>query len=341
MAVLDKKELFTKILDAIAASGWNVQPLTSLNSNPLQIRISNKDIQGNLVTYVWNITHGGKTRSEDEFRIQITGVQSLSFEENSKTLLLGIANVDGNDVFVAFNPFKHKTFGFSPSIQVNKKTLTSAIQEGVAFQEKSRNPRGSVNEIVVAVAPTHFMEYVTEIYPEYHNEENKDIIEQEADLILKNPLNRKFPSGELDKLPSERKRALVKINKAIRDKNFEIGVYLLYQGKCAICELQAKLTEAAHIIAVEDEGSDEFTNGVLLCKNHHGAYDDGLLAIDENYTTKLNNKYVEWLKKNNLGSGLDKFIADSRIGKKIFLPKESKHNPSKDYLKQNIKSKCM
>ena len=83
MAVLEKKELLTKILDAIAQSNWNVQLLNNINSHPLKVNISMNDEQENLLIYVWNITHGGKTRSEDEFRIQITGVKKLDFIDYS------------------------------------------------------------------------------------------------------------------------------------------------------------------------------------------------------------------------------------------------------------------
>lgn len=341
MAILEKKELLTKILDAIVQSNWNVQPLNNINSHPLKVNISMDDEQENLLIYVWNITHGGKTRSEDEFRIQITGVKKLDFIDNFKTLLLGIANIDGTDVFVAFNPFKHSTFGFSPSIQVNKKALTLAIQEGITFQEKSRSPKGGVSEIVIPFSPTYIIEYITKVYPEYHNEATKEIVEPEADLILKNPLSRGFSIEQLKKLPSERQKALVKLIKAIRDRNFQIGVYSLYEGKCCICGIQANLTEAAHIVAVKHKGTDELTNGFLLCKNHHKAYDMGLLAVDEDYSIKVNKKYVSELKRIKLDNKLDEFIQNSRIGEKIFLPNDTNSNPNKDYLRKNIQLKGM
>lgn len=337
--VLDKKALYGKILDAISASGWNVSIINDLESHPLKLSVSFNNDYYNLLIYVWNITHGGKTRSEDEFRIQITGVKKLDFIEGYKTLLLGIADVDGQDVFVAFNPFKHNVFGASPSIQVNKTALDSALQNGVAFQEKSRSPKGMVNEIVITLSPNQFIQYVSTIYDEYHNSADKEIEKSEAELILKNPLDREIPFSLIEKLPAERKKAISKINRAIRDRIFQMGVYSLYEGRCCICGLQANLTEAAHIIAVKNKGTDEWANGLLLCANHHKAYDKGLLAVDENYIIKLNKKYISELKRIKLDGKLDEFVKDCREGQKITLPKEANFNPSKEYLKKNIQSK--
>ena len=51
--------------------------------------------------------------------------------------------------------------------------------------------------------------------------------------------------------------------------------------KCAVCnvELDAML-EAAHIRGKEDHGSDHSGNGLVLCANHHRAFDKGLFAFE-------------------------------------------------------------
>jgi hypothetical protein len=46
---------------------------------------------------------------------------------------------------------------------------------------------------------------------------------------------------------------------------------------CAIA-LQ-ELLDAAHVKGVAEKGSDDPRNGLILCKNHHAAFDKGLLNI--------------------------------------------------------------
>ena len=40
--------------------------------------------------------------------------------------------------------------------------------------------------------------------------------------------------------------------------------------------------DAAHIIPVEKNGTDNKENGLILCKNHHKAFDDNLFKINPN-----------------------------------------------------------
>ena len=330
--LLKKEELFKSVLEAIKDGGWKVYLLNKLENHPLRIKITNNGNEECVVIYIWNITHGGKTRSPEEFRIQITSVDKLEFEENFKTLLLGRAEIEGQEIFVAFNPKKHSSFGFSPSLQVKKKTLEEAIMHGVAFQEKSRSSSGEINEVVIAFSSDYILEYILDVYPEYHIEAEKEIINTEADVILKNPLDVKISPEELKEIPKERKRVIDKINRAVRDRRFRKNIFVLYKGKCAMCGLQANLTEASHIIPIPEGGTDEATNGVLLCRNHHKAYDSGLIGINKDYTIIQNERYSEELRRIHQDNKLNLFLEESRIGETIFLPDEESYYPKKEYL---------
>jgi hypothetical protein len=49
---------------------------------------------------------------------------------------------------------------------------------------------------------------------------------------------------------------------------------------CAVCPMQVRpLLDAAHIRGVADKGSDDCRNGLILCKNHHSAFDAGLMSF--------------------------------------------------------------
>jgi hypothetical protein len=59
---------------------------------------------------------------------------------------------------------------------------------------------------------------------------------------------------------------------------FEVGKRCGW--RCALCAMQVRpLLDAAHIRGVADKGSDDCRNGLILCKNHHSAFDAGLISF--------------------------------------------------------------
>jgi hypothetical protein len=49
---------------------------------------------------------------------------------------------------------------------------------------------------------------------------------------------------------------------------------------CAVCSMQVRsLLDAAHVRGVAERGSDDCRNGLILCKNHHSAFDAGLISF--------------------------------------------------------------
>ena len=132
---------------------------------------------------------------------------------------------------------------------------------------------------------------------------------------------------------------MITLNKKIRLAKFRKDIFSLYLGRCAVCGIQGRLTEAAHIIPVGEDGSDEIGNGVLLCKNHHRAYDLGLLAIRSDFSIVYSESRLKELEEDKLIEGMDRFIEQSRINQKIFLPEKTEYYPNVEYLKANCASK--
>ena len=70
-----------------------------------------------------------------------------------------------------------------------------------------------------------------------------------------------------------------------RSRAFQKRLYELYNGDCAFCgsafrRLDGKSeAEAAHIVPRGLKGADDARNGLLLCKAHHWAFDNGLIGI--------------------------------------------------------------
>jgi hypothetical protein len=53
-----------------------------------------------------------------------------------------------------------------------------------------------------------------------------------------------------------------------------------YGKQCAVCSIKiGDLLEAAHIVPKAEDGIDEAYNGLVLCANHHRAFDRGLFVI--------------------------------------------------------------
>ena len=137
MAQLTKKALISLAVDAMNASGWNVSILSKTGTHPTRFTMERNEVRYTVRLYIWNLSHGGRTRSQDEFRIQITGVDSFQPEPNGRTVILGWGK--DFDVFAGFDA-QHRfgAFGASPSIQIKSATLRAAADDGVAIQDKGK-----------------------------------------------------------------------------------------------------------------------------------------------------------------------------------------------------------
>jgi hypothetical protein len=70
----------------------------------------------------------------------------------------------------------------------------------------------------------------------------------------------------------------VKVRKG--QQRFKFRVLQRYGPRCAFCGLTViELLDAAHIGPKKEHGSDDPRNGLVLCPNHHRAFDAGLCAV--------------------------------------------------------------
>lgn len=321
------------LLDIFIKSLEHIGSDVSIKSNsiyPVELCITTNYESEKIILYIMNISHGGKTRSENEYRIQISGKPPLETSEEAKTLLIGW--YEELKVFAAFDAEHHKNFGKSPSLQVVKEKLQEGHDKGIAFQIK-RTPKG--DDVVIVFSPMFILNYIDELYQRYHAHSKQSMSQEEESLLKKEPLNAKISKEELDKLSRERRTALIVLNKKLRESKFREIIFRIYNGKCALCNLQLRLTEAAHIIPVNDDGLDEITNGILLCRNHHKAYDSGLLGINKEYKVIINRKAINKLKDAGLGGQADKFVKE--INEKINLPDNPEYYPNRENLEKNCK----
>lgn len=116
----------------------------------------------------------------------------------------------------------------------------------------------------------------------------------------------------------------VGLKKYERDPEFRENIRKAYQSKCAICNYSIRVRdklvglEAAHIKWLMAGGSNETTNGLLLCSMHHILLDMGAYTIDKNYRVEVSEsangeRVKEWLHNFH--------------GKEIYTPFKSKYYP--------------
>jgi putative restriction endonuclease len=336
MPRLAKARLRQVILDALETSGYSIEQAGI--DHPFAVTVRTPIRQDKLLIYAWNVTHGGKNRSDDEYRIQITGVSQIGFKKGRKTLLLGISQMpDSGTVIAAFDAREHKNFGSSPSIQVHRPTLLKAEAEGIASETKEL--AGGHAEIVFAFRSENLGQFIETLDPVYHSSASPL---GATEAIKVNKLDFSKPhldASDLTGVAANRKRALKTVASWVRDQNFRRNVMHVYGYRCAICGLQARLVHGSHIVPVASGGTDETANGLCLCVLHHEAYDRGLLAIDASGRILRNTAMAEALTKAALSGGLDAFFKSARVGQTIYVPTESKYAPRPEFLKKNLAMK--
>jgi len=78
-----------------------------------------------------------------------------------------------------------------------------------------------------------------------------------------------------------------------RSNAFRQVICKLYDHQCAACGLRIRLdnelsfVDAAHLIPFHASHNDHPSNGIALCKNHHWAMDQSLIALNLDDTWKV------------------------------------------------------
>ena len=135
------------------------------------------------------------------------------------------------------------------------------------------------------------------------------------------------------RVPQQRRYAVISTRKALRDANFKARVLTAYSNACAMCGLQLRLLDAAHILpAAHPDSTDETCNGVALCSLHHRAYDRGLVTFDSGYRIHRN----EAMEHEFVTEGLDGGLADfrTRLFPMLEVPPDHADRPAVAYIEQ-------
>lgn len=274
--------------------------------------------------YAWTLTHGGgSARPKNEYRIQITGIQSpLLLNPHGITLLVGYD--PDTSCFAGFDVTKHTSFSTkSPSIQIPITTLHDALQNGLSFVRKGNE------EIAIGIRDDQFLVYALNaslLHREGASSGMPELLQRAVELQTIAP-------EQMERLSEERVRVIQEVNRYSRDSTFRKRVITAYERRCAVTRMQLHLIDAAHILPVGVEGStDETANGLCLSPTYHRAFDRALIFLDEELRMRINPTKEAELIGANMHGGLDEFKL--YLGKRIHLPYEKGLWPRVDYIRQ-------
>lgn len=320
MARLPKEELAT-VERAILDGGWKFLRLSPSAEHPASYSIFRGESSRVVRIYIWNLTPGGQNRPRDEWRIQATGVGRFEAEPSGKTLILGWENERG--VFVGFDLRKHAgPIGYSPSIQLRERALDDAVVNGFAVHNKGND------ELAVAFRPEFLATYIANVERLHECGE----FESEIELLQQLSEQTDVDDTRMHEVVAEPRRyAVVSAKRALREIGFRNRVLVAYGQSCAMCGVQLRLLDAAHILpAAHPESTDSTDNGIALCALHHRAFDRTLVTFDAEFRTHANDAMIERLAAEHRDGGLAAFRRALRPI--LALPPDQRDRPARHFV---------
>lgn len=111
---------------------------------------------------------------------------------------------------------------------------------------------------------------------------------------------------------------------------FRRDVLQAYNDQCAVCGLGIPgLLDAAHIVPDRNEhGIASVINGMALCKNHHAAFDRGLLAVAEDLTIHI----AAPIMNSGPDDAVDRLLRDYDGRKLAVIPHDPAWRPNIEFL---------
>lgn len=321
MARLSKTALLDRVLRSIEEGGRTV--IVEDESHPFVLRVQSGSGFLRVRIYIWNVTHGGgRARAADEYRVQVTGVDEFSNRGVDRALILGWWEEGG--VFAAWDISKHLgAFGASPSLQILEGSLREGAVARVATQQKGND------EIAVAFVPSFLGDYIEE-QPSIHGFAGSPVDLAAFRDVIANPEDSQDAVASGTSEP--RRVVLAHVARKLRDSGFSDRVLRAYGQACAMCGVQLRLIDAAHIVPAATLNDDSTSNGMALCALHHRAFDRALVSIDEKFRVVLNPDRIAALEDENRLAGFPVFRKNLRAI--IALPPATRDRPHPDFIRE-------
>ena len=323
MPAVSTGKIVNAILSAFRESGAAAYYVSdNLQTHPRKFEVELNDRTYSIWVYIWSLTHGGRASLPDEYRIQMTSVESpLPLNPNGYTTILGYH--EEFDMFAGFDVKKHRTFTTgSPSIQIDINAINSAKTDGWSFHTKTND------EIAVGIRPDLLLNYIADARILHKYGTNSQLL----GLLNKAAKSEHLPDKDINKLAKNRQKVVREVSKLSRDAAFRKNVIDAYGSRCAVTKVQLRLLDAAHILPVASkDSSDDVSNGIALSPTIHRAFDNCLIYLDESLVMRVNQDKVDELKVQGLDEGLSKF--SEVLNKKISLPTTTKYHPHVEYVR--------
>ncbi len=324
MARLAKKQLLNVVEGAIREGGWYFLRLSPIGSHPAQYQIYRDGQSHRVRVHIWNLTRGGQNRPEDEWRIQATGVDRFEPEPDGKTLILGWQ--DEREVFAGFDFARHRAdLGISPSIQLREAALHQAVLDGFAPHNKGNG------ELAIAFRPDCLAAYVANLESLHECGRAAEEIEmlsrigQDPDAVDDTEVE--------EKIAESRRYAVLSTKRALRETGFRKRVLTAYGQSCAMCGIQLRLLDGAHILpTAHPDSTDGTDNGVALCALHHRAFDRALVTFDFEFRIHVNESMARELKAAEHAGGLEAF--KDALRPVLTLPPDRRDRPAQRFVEK-------
>ena len=322
MARLPKPQLLARVERAIIEGGWRYLRLPSPGEHPVRYSVFRDEQRIVVRAYIWNLTPGGRNRPLDEWRIQATGVTEFQREASGKTLILGWDDMRG--VFVGFDLRKHQgPIGHSPSIQLREAALDNAAADGFAIHNKGNE------ELAVAFRPDFLATYIVNLEALH----DCGAIDAEIDVLQQLGGSQEHVTDTQvgEAIADPRRLAVLATKRALRASDFRNRVLVAYGHSCAMCGIQLRLLDAAHIVPVaHEESTDGTDNGVALCALHHRAYDGELVTFNAEFRTHVNDAMARTLREESHDGGMPEFRSTLRA--RLALPPSTHDRPARRFV---------
>ncbi|MGQ9426956.1 HNH endonuclease [Gilvimarinus sp. F26214L] len=281
--------------------------------------IFESDQLGRIAIYLWTTTpdRSAQGRPAGEYKSQIIlpgtpkgSPQHFEINGHDGCFLLGYSPLHG--LFVSWQVEGHQDAGYSKNIQITEDLLEEASETGWAVAPPRRNNRiGS--EVRCAVRPL-YLERLLEAYQHaqregLRGEELQTYLEAQAPDLDRNA----DPLDATDIAEIKNQRRLIEQRRWERCRRFAQDVLPLYDNACAACGVQLRVVEAAHLVPVYDERSqDEAWNGIALCRNHHKLFDSKVWYVDRDLTFRVDDAALRVLTEHSLDRGIDQYLLPYR-----------------------------
>lgn len=317
--VLDHNELKFLLTDSLKEYSEDIAYISG--KNPYEFAVNKQRYY-----FLIRNTHStGKGRSNtDESRIQISRSSGFDQALNARRPIFFLGYSADNNVFTAWNP------------RIQTERLRKAKKNVSVYSRFSIQAKA--HDAGIALYIDDSKQHIPSFRPEYLGLyiENYDAIHQSSEEALLSLIKESDSVEPTEKdagvsFNIQDKKYIVTHKRFQRDARFRTIVVEQYEHRCAICNVQLELVEAAHIVPhAHERGTDDPQNGICLCVLHHGAYDSGLIFFDSDYNVHVSQERLIYLEKRHRDGGAATFIKG--LNKTITVPKSEPYKPAKNFI---------